>query len=59
MNVRRITKVNWAHRVYRVASKCRTMAQATKLCRDNGVLPNPSLMAILNPQIEGAPRDPK
>ena len=48
----KITNKNWQQRVYRLASKCEAMGEATTFCRENGVLPNPSLMVSLNPNIK-------
>lgn len=43
----------WNMRVYRVAAKSsETMAQATKFCRDHGVIPYPEFMLKLNPDIK-------
>lgn len=51
-NIRTITTKNWEQRVYRVASKLETMGDATTFCRENNVLPNPSLMVKMNPDIK-------
>lgn len=51
-NIKKITNKNWEQRVYRLASKLESMGDATAFCRENNVLPNPSLMVTMNPDIK-------
>jgi hypothetical protein len=45
----RISNRNWQQRVYRCAARKGSMAEATRLCRENGVQPSPSTMVHYNP----------
>lgn len=50
--IKKITNKNWEQRVYRIASKLESMGDATTFCRENNVLPDPSLMVKMNPGIK-------
>lgn len=50
--VTKISNVNWWLRVMRCASRQPFMGDATKMCRANGVTPNPSMVVMFNPTIK-------
>lgn len=49
----RISSKNWEHRVYRCAARlCPSMGDATTFTRANGVMANPSMVLLYNPDIK-------